>query len=118
MYRANKVITSDQLSDFLEEFNRINAQARSRYQDQEEVRANPNPEPVVTPEPEPEEILGTIENAKNAIKLIEKFPQHHIGQHLLDMAKAKATEEELREILKLESLIGDDPKDWGTGSYE
>ena len=111
MYRANKVINSDQLSDFLEEFNRINAQARSRYQDQEEVRANPNPEPAVTSEPEPEEILGTIENAKNAIKLIEKFPHHHIGQHLLEMAKSKATEEELREILKLESLIGDDPKD-------
>ena len=107
IYRANKIINSDQLSEFLNEFNVINDEARSRYEDQEDKRNNPESKsPAVNPEPEEEELLDAVTNAKNAIKLILKFPHHHIGNHLLEMAKNQANEDELLEINQIETEAG------------
>lgn len=54
-------------------------------------------------EPQEDEVeLDPVENAKNALSLIQQFPDHPLGYQLLDNAKNKASEDEVEQINQLE----------------
>lgn len=114
-YRADKVVSSSNLDDYLAEYNRINSEAKHRYADEEDRQEKPNQKQIdqarqvlaeKDSQSESEQFLPPIENARNALNLL-KNPNpisQRIGKHLLATAKAQASQAEIEEIEKLEKF--------------
>ncbi|QDZ41704.1 hypothetical protein FRE64_17310 (plasmid) [Euhalothece natronophila Z-M001] len=86
----------------------------AKVKEQQAIEANRTQKPALTggedekaiESSEEEEVLEPIENVKNAIALMEQYPDHPatkmIVQNTINHAKANASESELEEIQRLE----------------